>query len=79
MFIHTVVQTRSVHDHVQGLAGKWCLNPIPAPRILYLGLVSESLDFHFPAMEDSTATFYNRLLGKEFWNLEKYVLYIRSQ
>lgn len=78
MSIQTIVQDGSVHDHVQRLAGKWCPNPIPAPRILYLSLVSESLDFHFPVKGDRTATFYSRLLGKEFWNLEKYALFTGS-
>lgn len=55
MFIHTTAQAGSVHDHVQGLAGKWRPNPMPAPRILYLSLVSESIDFHFPVNGDRTA------------------------
>lgn len=31
---HTIFYTGSVHAHVQDLAGKWCPNPMPAPRIL---------------------------------------------
>lgn len=31
---HTIFYAGSVHAHVQDLAGKWCPNPIPAPRIL---------------------------------------------
>lgn len=36
MLIATTVKAGSVYAHFQGLAGKWCSKPMPAPRILYL-------------------------------------------